>query len=117
MTENNQTAIIGQNIKHLRESQGFTQEALAQYLGIARELVSYYESGSRSIPSAQLGKLADLFCINEFDFYESDPAKRKMNIAFAFRASSLESKDLESIAQFKKIVRNYMNMKEQLKDD
>lgn len=114
MNESNPNLVVGQNIRLLRESLDLTQDALAQYLATTREQVSYYETGNRSIPSAQLSKLADLFCLNEFDFYESDPAKRKMNIAFAFRADALDLQDLTSIAQFKKIVRNYVNMKASL---
>lgn len=107
----NTTPIIGQNIRLLREQMGLNQEALAQYLGIAREMVSYYENGTRPVPTAQLSKLADLFCIEEYDFYEEDPAKRKLNIAFAFRADALNANDLNGIARFKKIVRNYVTMK------
>lgn len=114
MNESNPNLVVGQNIRLLRESLDLTQDALAQYLSTTREQVSYYETGNRSIPSAQLSKLADLFCLNEFDFYEADPAKRKMNIAFAFRADALDLQDLTSIAQFKKIVRNYVNMKASL---
>lgn len=114
MTEPTPNMVVGQNIRLLREELGLTQDALAQYLNIPREQVSYYENGSRSVPTAQLSRLADLFCLQEYDFYESDPSKRKTNIAFAFRAESLEPQDLSGIAQFKKIVRNYLNMKENL---
>lgn len=110
----NSNPIIGQNIRLLREQMRLSQEALAQYLEIAREMVSYYENGTRAVPTTQLSKLADLFCIEEYDFYEEDPAKRKLNIAFAFRADALHPNDLNGIAQFKKIVRNYVNMKAQL---
>ena len=112
MTSTNQ--IIGQNIRLLREQMGLNQEALAQYLGIAREMISYYENGNRPVPTDHLTKLANLLCMEEYDFYENDPAKRKLNIAFAFRADALNEADLNGIAQFKKIVRNYMAMKEQL---
>lgn len=108
---NSPNTIVGQNLKLLREGFGLTQEVLAQYLGVAREQVAYYESGARSIPTTHLGKLADLFCINEYDFYEEDTEKRKVNIAFAFRADNIAPPDLESIARFKKIVKNYLNMK------
>lgn len=111
MTTTNPNAIVGQNIKLFRENLRLTQEALSEYLNTSREQVAYYENGTRSISTTQLSKLADLFCINEHDFYETDPDKRKVNIAFAFRADSLHAQDLKSIAQFKKIVRNYINMK------
>ncbi len=110
----NTNHIIGNNIRLLREQMGLTQAALGQYLEVAREMISYYENGTRSVPTEQLSKLADLFCIEEYDFYEEDPAKRKLNIAFAFRADALGANDLIGIAQFKKIVRNYVNMKAQM---
>jgi transcriptional regulator with XRE-family HTH domain len=110
MTITNPDKIIGQNIKLLREGLGITQDSLAEYLNTSREQIAYYEAGSRSIPTAQLSKLSDLFCMDEYDFYEIDPQKSKMNISFAFRADTLSSQDLESIAKFKKIVRNYINM-------
>lgn len=111
MTIANPNIIIGLNIKALREKMGLTQNALAQYLGTSREQVGYYEIGKRSMPSAQLSKLANLFCMNEYDFYEEDLQSKSINIAFAFRANELQAQDLESIAQFKKIVLNYISMK------
>ena len=107
----NTNQITGQNIKMLRTKVGMTQEALAQYLGTSREQIAYYENGSRLVPSLHLSKLADLFCMNEYDFFEENTANREINIAFAFRADILQPEDLTSIAKFKKIVRNYLNMK------
>jgi transcriptional regulator with XRE-family HTH domain len=117
MSVSNSNIIIGQNIKALRNKMGLTQEALAQYLVISRELIGFYEIGQRAIPSAQLTKLANLFCMNEYDFYEEDAQNKNINIAFAFRADELHAQDLESIAQFKKIVRNYLSMKKVLCND
>lgn len=111
MTSPNANLVIGTNIKLLREQMGLTQETLAGFLNTSREQVAYYENGSRSISTTHLSMLADLFCLNEYDFYEEDPATRKVNLAFAFRADSLHPDDLQNIAQFKKIVRNYLNMK------
>lgn len=111
MTTQHSNIIIGNNIKLLREQMGLTQEALASYLNTSREQIAYYENGSRTISTSHLSLLASLFCMNEYDFYEEDPQKRNVNLAFAFRADSLSVQDLNSIAQFKKIVRNYLNMK------
>lgn len=104
--------VIGQNIRQLREQMGLTQQDVAGYLGTSREQVAYYETGARTASTTHLARLADLFCINEYDFYEEDPEKMNVNLAFAFRADNLGAQDLESIAQFKKIVRNYLNMKQ-----
>lgn len=107
----NPNVIIGNNIKTLRGKIGLTQENLAQYLGTSREQVGFYEIGQRAVPSTQLSKLANLFCMNEYDFYEEDLQSRSINLAFAFRADELQEQDLQSIAQFKKIVHNYLSMK------
>jgi transcriptional regulator with XRE-family HTH domain len=107
----NTNQVTGQNIQSLRIKVGLTQEALAQYLNTSREQIAYYEAGSRPVSSLHLSKLADLFCMNEYDFFEEDSNKRKLNIVFAFRADALQQTDLASIAKFKKIVRNYLNMK------
>jgi transcriptional regulator with XRE-family HTH domain len=113
-TSNQPNNTVGQNIKLFRDKLGLTQDALAQYLQTTREQISYYETGARSITTAHLNSLANLFCVNEYDFYEDDAEKRSVNISFAFRADELKPEDLQSIAQFKKIVRNYLNMKQAL---
>ena len=111
MTIANPNIIIGQNIKIIRKKMGLTQDALARYSGTSGGQVSYYETGQRSTPSFQLSKLANLFCMNGYDFYEEDLQSRSIYISFAFKADELQPQDLESIAQFKKIVCNYINMK------
>ncbi len=113
-TSNQPNSTVGQNIKLFRDKLGLTQDALAQYLQTTREQISYYETGARSITTTHLNSLANLFCVNEYDFYEEDAEKRNVNISFAFRADELKPEDLKSIAQFKKIVRNYLNMKQAL---
>lgn len=117
MTPPSPNIIIGQNIKLFRDKLGLTQEMLAGYLQTTREQISYYESGSRSVSTDHLNSLANLFCMNEYDFYEADAEKRKINISFAFRADTLNTEDLQGIAQFKKIVRNYLNMKTALNNE
>lgn len=117
MSTNTTNQIVGQNIKQLRKHFSLTQDALAIYLETSREQLAYYENASRSISSTHLSKLANLFCMNEIDFYEEDASKRKINIFLAFRADTLQQKDLESISKFKKIVRNYLNMKNAVIDE
>lgn len=110
MSEATPNRIVGLNIRLLREKLGLTQEMLAGFLETSREQIAYYEAGTRSIPTAQLSKLANLFCLNEYDFYEENSGQSEMNMAFAFRADTLNTGDLAGIARFKKIVRNYVNM-------
>ena len=55
--------IVGDNLKSWRKKFGYTQDTLADYLGIKRENISFYETGEREIPVIHLEKLSDLFGI------------------------------------------------------
>jgi transcriptional regulator with XRE-family HTH domain len=107
----NQNQVIGANIKHFRTRLEIKQEDIAKVLGIPREEISYYENGKRNIPTSIISRIADIFGVDEYDIYEIDLENQSANIAFAFRADNLESEDLKEIANFRKIVRNYLNMK------
>lgn len=108
---NAQNETVGQNIRLFRDRLGFSQANLADFLGIAREQISYYETGARAVPTEQIQKIADLFGIDAYDLLDPDSFQRQLNVAFAFRADQLTAEDLSSIASFKRIVKNYRKMK------
>lgn len=108
-------AIIGKNIKLLRDKIGLSQEDLAEYLGLSNKMkISRYENGTTTVPINHMSKLADLFGVDEYDFYEEDETNIKLNVAFAFRANELQISDIETIASFKKLALNYLKMKKAL---
>lgn len=113
----NQDQIIGKNLQALRKKLGFTQDQVAAYLQVNREEVSYYENGSRTASTKILSQMANLYGVDEYDFFEEDLDLAKVNLALAFRAESIKAEDLAQIAKFKKIVRNYLSMKNLLKDE
>lgn len=108
----NNNMIIGKNVSNLREKMGINQQELAEMVGVKREMISYYETGSREIPILLLEKLADFFRVDMVDLMEDNPEILKTNIAFAFRANAFSSEDFDSIAHFGKIVRNYFKLLE-----
>jgi transcriptional regulator with XRE-family HTH domain len=112
----NQNQVVGSNIKRFRERMGLTQDALAGFLGIPREQISYWESGARTISTSHLSKMADLFCLDDYAFYEEEKSEQDVNLAFAFRADGISANDLENIAAFKRVVKNYLSMKKMLRD-
>ncbi len=114
---NTQNEIVGQNIRQFRERLGFTQGSVAEFLGVAREQISYYETGTRPAPTDHLQKLADLFGVDAYDLLEADTAQQQVNVALAFRADTLTAEDLTSIAQFRRIVNNYLRMQHILADE
>lgn len=106
---------IGINIHSHRLLQDLTQQQLANYLGVTRELISLIEGGKRDISIGNLNRLADLFGIELADLFEEDSQIQDVNLALAFRSEETDV-DLESIASFRRIVLNYLKI-EGLRND
>lgn len=109
MKDMSSTTTIGKNLKELRTYFGYSQEFIGSFLQVSHTIISRYESGSEKIPLDRLEKLALLFGVDAYDFYEENAHSRTINAALAFRADGVET-DMTSILEFKKIVKNYLNM-------
>ena len=79
---------LGDRLRFLRESYDFTQQDVADVLGISRAAYTYYESGTTRPDPASLGKLARLYDLPVEVFYQegleselglriADPGRRK----------------------------------------
>ncbi len=102
--------IIGENLKKMRELSGFTQEQIAQSIGIERSTYSNYEGGTREIPYGILENISNLFGCEPFILFEDNIQTDNEIMATAFRISDLEDNDLKEIVQFKDIVKSYLKM-------
>lgn len=103
------------NLKILRETNNFTQEAVSNFLGIKRSTYSNYESGDREAPVEILEKLSDLYGCDMYVFFEEDESVINDFLTCAFRVEGVEESDLKEIAYFKSIVRNSLKMDKLLK--
>ncbi len=101
---------IAANLQAFRQRLGFSQSQIAEFLSVDPSLVSKYESGTNEVTYVHLKKLSHLFNIEVEDLLEEDSARRETNFAFAFRREGLESNDLKSIAEFQRVVKNYLEM-------
>ncbi len=102
--------VIGNNLKKFRDANGLTQENLAEYLGIGRSAYSNYESGEREMPLALLEKAADLLGC-DLDLLLEENAETVGNmLTCAFRMDNMSVVDMQQIARFKEIVKNYLKM-------
>ena len=102
--------IITSNIKRLREASGFTQESVANYLGVKRSAYANYEAGERVLPLILMERLADLYGCDRYDFYSEDVDVVSNMLATAFRVDMLSREDMVQIAAFKRIVNNSLKM-------
>lgn len=102
---------IGTNIKLFREKTGISQEEVADYCGIKREILSYYENGKREVSLLHLEKISEFLDVDMEAFLEEDPSEIQPDLALAFRANELTPSDRDQIVYFKRIVKNYLKMK------
>ena len=109
--------MIPENIRSLRKKLGYTQEQIAQYLDISTAAVTQYETGARVVPASTVSKLALLFNVDEYELYQENPQQQQFLSAFAFRADELQTQDLKSISEFKKIVLNYFHLSNELNNN
>ena len=106
--------ISGRNLKILREAGRFTQDQVADFLKITRSAYSNYELGEREMPIEVLENAADLFGVELDVLFENDREKVCNMMACAFRIDNLCKEDLVQIADFKRIVKNYLKMNQLL---
>lgn len=105
---------IGKNIKLFRQHKDMTQDELASFTGISRELINYYENGSREIPITNLEKISNWFGIDVADLMEENQDNVSLKVAFAFRADDLNPADYDAISRFQRIISNFQKMKKLL---
>lgn len=99
------------NMRMWRDKYGLSLQDVADFLGVSHTLVSYYENGKRDIPLDILVKLAEgLYGIELSTLVNQNAEETEIDAALTFRAIKLSEKDLESIASFKKIVKNYIKL-------
>lgn len=102
--------IVGRNLKALREANGYTQEQVANFLGIGRSAYANYEAGERETPMEVMERASELFGCELALLFDEDEQAVKNMLVCAFRADNLSVNDMKEVAAFKNIVLNYMKM-------
>lgn len=105
-------AIISQNLKKLREAARYTQEEVAEALGITRSAYSNYESGSREIPYDVLERASDFFGCEMELLFEENKDVDSMILVSAFRLEGMTQEDASEIIRFKDIVKSYLKLEQ-----
>ena len=102
---------IQTNIKAIRKKLGYTQDVVADVIGIARPTYTEYENKDIDIPFDTLEKLSDFFGVELASFFAEDENQLKDSLVCAFRMENASVNDLKRITHFKSIVKNYIKMK------
>lgn len=61
--------LVGQRIKKIRKSKKYTQEKLAELIGIEPQSLSYMETGKFSPSPDTLQKLGEILSVKPYEFY------------------------------------------------
>lgn len=104
---------IGKNIKAFREHLNYTQQEISDYLGISQPAYVKYEKGETVVPLEAMEKLASLYNVEEYDLMEENDQLFQTSVACAYRKTGNVG-DLSQISQFQKIVKNYIQMCDEL---
>ena len=109
--------IVGQNLKLFREASNYTQQEVADKLGIDRGAYANYESGNREMPFKLLSQIGDIYGINLSVLFEEETANLEKDFICAFRKSKISGEDQKEINLFKTAVSNYMKVITLSKDE
>lgn len=101
---------IARNLKKLRETARYTQDEVAQALGITRSAYSNYESGDREMPYDVIENASDFFGCDMTMLFEENENADAMILASAFRIEGIAPEDNAEIRRFKDIVKSYLKM-------
>ena len=63
---------IGEKLRMIREARGLSQEELADRLSVSIPAISRWESGARTFPADELGRIADALGVEAVTFYASE---------------------------------------------
>lgn len=112
------SATIGERLAAARNAGGLTQQKVADYLEIKREVIAYYETGARPVSTAILSRLADLYGYKISYFLEVGRSHEEQpHVAMAFRTADLCDNDLHIIAEVKRIASNLDSLNRLLEED
>lgn len=104
------TQTTGLIIKGLQDKYGYTQDKVADFLEIKREMISFYETGEREVPLEILEKLSDLFGVDLDVFFIDNVDEALAEVVFAFRKNDFDHSDMDAMTSFGKIVKNYLKI-------
>ncbi len=108
---------LGDNLRSYRKKFGYSQDHLAKLLNVERSTISKFETGDREISIIHLNKMADLYGVELESLIEVDTAEYNVGLAYAFRKQGIGEEDLESIASFQKMIKNYLKMEKLLNEN
>jgi transcriptional regulator with XRE-family HTH domain len=114
---------LGRNLKRARVKSGFTQSQVAKLLGIPREVISYFESGTREPGMDDVIRLADIYGVNMRYLLPKSEAAGEIepvgdtSISLSFRAKRIVEEDLPVIVDSHRFLNNLFELNKLLEGE
>ena len=97
---------FGKRLARARKTQGFTQQQLADAIGVSRRIISYYENGETPYPPAHLLKpLAETLKISLDDLMGVKISKNKKLLEKIKQIETLSKKEQKEVI---KLIDNFI---------
>ena len=107
--ERNET-ILGNNMRDLRIYSNLVIEHISRHMGVSYQHYRKLERGLREITADQLERLSNIYNIEPYDLLTVPDIVHKNDIPVMKFPKKITERDLDEIAKFNKIVRNYIKM-------
>ena len=109
--EPNERSKLACRLREEREYLGFSQDEVAQHLGISRSALSNIETGQRKVEATELKRLATLYK-KPLTYFTGEPNPHDQALPadvehIAREASKLTPKDREELARFAAFLRSH----------
>lgn len=105
----------GEKMKQLRIARNFSQQEIADLMGVSRQYISRWESGERNINIDQLMQYAKIMQVTLDYFSDRSPERTlsqlTMQVEDAFKRADIPEADIDKAYQ--DIMRVYLKFKEQ----
>lgn len=104
---------LGSRLRRVRESRGYTQEEVAELLGIPRSSVVQIESGNRSVDSLELMKLSEAFGFEPKDLFADEFSEQRDSVTALFRAepqAATDKKLIQAISKWSGLCRQFTSL-------
>lgn len=100
---------LGLKIKRMRQKRGYTQEQLAERIGIATRTLSGIEIGENFVTAETLEKVLDILDVTGSELFAFDHLKPRQELVDEIISDLQEIKDREKIETIYKIVKATIN--------
>lgn len=83
---------LGQKIREIRKRRNMSIQDLAERLDVSKQMISYWESGSKGIRTQRLIKLASILGVKMVDFFSEEEITVEDEHNFYEKAFGIEPK-------------------------